>query len=189
VSSLVKCCTFTSVKKHKLIFLTGYMGSGKTALAREMSEYCGWVAVDTDALIEERSGCSIAAFFESKGETAFREAEKELLSELCRMERLIVSTGGGMPCYHGNMEHMNQNGITVYLRFSAEVLYEKLKNYTADRPLLQGKKGDDLKNHIAVTLQEREKYYLRSDIVIEKLSVNAQDLLNIITASFPEVRF
>lgn len=165
------------------------MGSGKTAMAREMSLRCGWKAVDTDALIEERSGCSITGFFESKGETAFREAEKVLLSELCGMERLIVSTGGGMPCYYGNMEQMKQNGITVYLRFSAEILYEKLKNYKSERPLLHGKTGDDLRTYITDTLREREPFYYKSDIIIEMESISAEDVIKAIVNEFPAIAF
>ena len=120
-----------------IIFLIGFMGSGKSTTGKRLARRMGYTFVDTDSLIAERLGMSVNKIFDRLGENAFREAETRLLNELIFKDNLVVSTGGGLPCYGGNMDLMNFNGQSVYLKVSSSVLYERLSLRKDKRPLIK----------------------------------------------------
>ena len=99
-----------------LIFLVGYMGCGKSTLGREMARRLGYEFVDTDNFIEEQQGKKISAIFAEEGEDYFRKLEREAVKSLKGRDNVIVSTGGGLPCFNGNMELMNEMGFTVFIK-------------------------------------------------------------------------
>jgi len=147
------------------IFITGFMGSGKTSLGLMLAGKCASRFIDMDEMIECRSGKTITEIFQSQGEAMFRETEKEVLNQLVKScEDLVVATGGGTACFFDNMEVMNKNGTTVYLKFSPELLFERLRDDVQHRPLLAEQK--DLKEYIAASLSEREKFYHKAQHII-----------------------
>jgi shikimate kinase len=153
------------------IFLTGFMGSGKSAMGSALAQELGLNFIDLDQVIETRFGKDIVTIFNSEGEKRFRELEQQALTETLDQDDCVVATGGGTPCFFDNMEKMNAAGVTLYLKMSSDSLSERLEQESEKRPLLEGKKGHELANHVQELLLEREKDYLKS-----KYKVKAKDL-------------
>lgn len=149
------------------IFLIGYMGSGKTTTGKLLAKKLNLQFIDTDMFIENRYCKSISAIFEEKGETGFREIERRILLEILDFENVVVSTGGGTPCFFDNMDLMNQSGITVYLKASVDELAERLKNGKQKRPLVKGKDLEEIKTCIAANLEKREHFYNQAAFIFE----------------------
>lgn len=148
------------------IFLIGFMGSGKSTLGRLLADAMGYQFVDTDQLIEEKCGCSVAQIFAEKGENAFRQLEREMLEKLLKLQRIVVATGGGMACKQENIEKMNAAGTTIYLQASAENLAIWLKPERKNRPLIAQQREEQLYQYIVQTLSQREKFYQQATFTI-----------------------
>lgn len=124
----------------KPLFLIGYMGCGKSTLGRKLARRLGIGFVDTDTLVEEQAGASVADVFRYEGEARFREAEREALERaIAAGGEAVVSTGGGLPTWGDNMQRMNGVGHTVFLRRSAAQIASRLSPYgRRKRPRLRG---------------------------------------------------
>lgn len=144
------------------ILLTGYMGAGKTTLGRALADRLGITFIDLDNYIEERYRKSISQIFAEKGEDGFRDIERRMLHEVAEFEDVIISTGGGTPCFFDNMDYMNQMGLTVYLQASLERLFIRLSIARKQRPLIKDKSDEELREFIAQQLAKREPYYSRA---------------------------
>lgn len=149
----------------KRVFIIGYMGSGKTTVGKKLSKHLSLNFIDLDAYIENKYHKSIAALFEEKDEEGFREIERSALKEVALIENVIISTGGGAPCFFDNMELMNSAGITVYLQASPEELASRLLASKTVRPLIKGKSREELIPFITEHLAKRDRYYKRAKIV------------------------
>jgi shikimate kinase len=154
------------VGKRKF-FLIGYMGSGKTTVGKQLAKKLNLGFIDMDLFIENRYHKSISAIFEEKGEAGFREIERKALYEIIDFENVVISTGGGLPCFFDNMDVMNQTGITIYLKTSAEELLERLRNGKQKRPLIKDKNPEEIKDFIATNLEKREKFYNKATFIFE----------------------
>jgi shikimate kinase len=148
----------------KRIFLTGYMGSGKTILGKALANRTNLSYIDTDHFIESRYRKKIREIFAGEGENRFREIEHNVISELADYEDVVISTGGGLPCFNNNMELMNEKGITVYLEVSVNELAARLETSKSVRPVLQGRSGEELKQFISENLDKRRPYYEQAKI-------------------------
>lgn len=148
------------------IFIVGYMGAGKSTLGRKLAECLGLQFIDTDIFIENRFRKRIADMFAEIGEEAFRKREMYVIQELSGMTDCIIATGGGLPCYYGNMELMNESGLTIYLKSHAENLAERLEQCKRTRPTIREKSGDELLNHIQHALSERSPIYEQAHIIL-----------------------
>ena len=137
------------------IFLIGYMGAGKTTLGKAFARALGLTFVDLDWYIEERFHKSIRQLFAERGEEGFRELEKRMLHEAGEFEDVVISVGGGTPCFFDNMEYMNEAGETVFLDVNLQVLFRRLKVAKQQRPLLDGKTDEELMAFIQEALQKR----------------------------------
>jgi shikimate kinase len=162
------------------LFLIGYMGSGKSTVGRKLAAKLGYHFMDTDTIIETIAGKSISEIFETEGEQGFRIMEHELLKEAIKNENIIVSTGGGMPCYHNNMEIMNNAGITVYIKMSPESLARRVIQSKQKRPLLASIANEELPAVIRKKLAEREVYYNQAKYCVKGENFNINNLLNLI---------
>lgn len=147
------------------------MGSGKSSLGKQLSEKLNFRFVDLDKYIEEKLKKPIAEIFEQHGENFFRQTEADCLRELGELENTVIATGGGTPCFYENMNWLNKNGATVYLKFPPEILFERLLPLKKNRPLLAHMKDGELLNFIEEKLAERENFYLQSNYTIENPSV------------------
>ncbi len=126
------------------VILIGYMGSGKTTLGKKLSSRLGLKFIDTDSMIEKQQNCSIQEIFNTKGESYFRELEKKLIFELKKEQNLLISTGGGLPCFNDLMAELNELGITIYLKRPAKELANRVIRSKKKRPLLIGKTEEEL---------------------------------------------
>lgn len=151
----------------KRIYLIGYMGAGKTTVGRALEKLAGLSFIDLDHYIEGRYLKTIGQLFAERGEEAFREIERRVLHEVSMFEDVIISTGGGTPCFYDNMEFMKANGTTVYLKVSVDELAKRLELCKHTRPVLQGRTGDELKVFIARNLEDREVFYERADVLFD----------------------
>jgi shikimate kinase len=150
------------------IFLIGFMGSGKTYLGKQLASKLGFLFVDVDSIIENTEGVTIAQLFDNQGETHFRKIESERLQGLGKWDEVIISTGGGAPCFHDNMDWMNANGITVYLKTDSQLLLNRLKSETDNRPLLRGKTDAELLEFIKNKVADRTPFYEKAKIIVEQ---------------------
>ncbi len=161
-----------------LIYLIGFMGCGKTTLALKLADSLGFEAVDLDRFIEERNFKSVPAIFETYGEEHFRTLERKALEEVAQFSNVVVSTGGGAPCFFDNMTFMNSSGITIYLDTSVELLSERLQKSKTDRPLIRGKQPGEIEIAIREMLDKRSKYYNMARIVVANRDNPLPDVLN-----------
>ncbi len=142
--------------KQTNIVLIGFMGSGKTTVGRKLAEELGFEFVDTDALIEEKMGCTINEIFATKGEEFFREAETLVLKGLQKSaKRYVIATGGGMPVRPVNQKRMRKLGLVIYLSATPETIIQHLQGDNT-RPLLQ---TEDKEEAIRKRLVERRFVY------------------------------
>ncbi len=147
-------------------FLIGYMGSGKTTLGKILATHLNLAFIDLDTYIEQRYFKTITQLFEEKGEDEFRIIEQAALQEVSDFENIIISTGGGAPCFFNNMQLMNEKGITIFLNVTAEKLVENLKNAKSVRPLLKDKTDDELLSFIQENLTKRAPFYSQAKLVL-----------------------
>jgi shikimate kinase len=151
----------------KRIFLLGYMGVGKTTIGKELSTRLNLTFLDLDHHIEARYHKTISLLFAEKGEDEFRRIEYRMLRETAMFEDILISTGGGTPCFFDNMAFMNRVGETVYLKASPEELANRLDRIGANRPVLEGRKGEDLRSFISENLEKRAPFYLQAQIIFD----------------------
>lgn len=144
------------------ILLVGFMASGKTTLGKALASDLGLQFVDLDHYIENRYHCTIAQLFAERGEEAFRQIERNILHEVAEFEDVVISTGGGTPCFFDNMDYMNAQGTTVFLEASPEVIYTRLTIARVQRPLVKGKTANELRQYITEMLEHRASYYTRA---------------------------
>ena len=156
----------------KRIILIGYMGAGKTTIGKALSKRLGLMFYDLDWYIESRMHKTIAQIFADDGEEGFREIEYNMLHEVAEFENVIVSCGGGTPCFFDNMGYLNAQGETIYLQAAPEVLAKHLKMGKVVRPLIVGKTDEELLAYISESLEKREPYYSRAKHILNV------DLLN-----------
>ena len=145
----------------KKIILLGYMGSGKSTIAKSLATKVGLPYLDLDEIIEKRENTTLKNLFSNKGELYFRKLEHEVLSELMNNQNsFILSLGGGTPCYANNHEVIKgENRESVYLSASIDTLYSQLQNENDTRPLIANKREDEMKEFIAKNLFDRSYYY------------------------------
>lgn len=148
------------------LFLIGYSGAGKTTLGRAFARSVGFDFIDLDWYIEQRFHSDIATLFRQRGEDGFRRLERNLLHEVGEFENVIISCGGGTPCYSDNMDYMLSAGITVFLQSGEEALFRRLKVARDARPLLQGKDDEALRAAIRQACEERRQFYERAAYTI-----------------------
>lgn len=147
------------------IFLIGYMGAGKTTLGKAFARAMGLTFVDLDWYIEERYHKTVRQIFEERGEDGFRELEKRMLHETGEFEDVVISVGGGTPCFFDNMDYMNSVGQTVFLDVDVKVLFRRLKVAKQQRPLLANKTDEELMTFIVEALQKRLPFYSKANYV------------------------
>jgi shikimate kinase len=163
-----------------LLFLVGFMGVGKTTIAKKLAKKLSYDWVDTDMLIAQNEGISVTEIFKLKGEEHFRKLEIEVLHSFHGKSKLIIATGGGMPCYNDLMDKMNAMGITIYLERSPKELFQRLKNATQNRPLLQQKNDDELLKYIEENLSTRVKTYQKARYTADRFNQTPEKIITII---------
>lgn len=155
------------MKTKARIFLIGFMGSGKSTLGATLAKSLGYEYWDTDDWIEKTEERSISEIFDAKGETYFREREREALAAAIKQENVIIATGGGLPCFFDNMNVIERFGWSVFLEIKAVDLLERLRGETAQRPLLSKMKEQELLEWMEYKIDSRNEFYSRADIHVD----------------------
>lgn len=155
------------------IVLIGFMGTGKTTVARDLSERLKVEFLDVDELIEEKMEMTIGEIFENYGEAHFREIEKDIIKELKGKENMIISCGGGVCLNHGNIINIKENNKVILLEAPAETIIKRV-NGDSTRPLLKGKMNVD---KIENLLQQRKAaYHEAADMIIDTKDKTFEDI-------------
>jgi len=142
--------------------LVGFMGTGKSSVGRLVAEQLHFDYLDTDELIQSRTGRIIADIFAKDGEPAFRKLEEQIVAELAAHERTVIATGGGLPVNPKNLASLKTHALVVCLWASPDRIWERVRNQT-HRPLLN---TPDPKRKIRELLAAREPFYRQADVLL-----------------------
>lgn len=160
------------------IFLIGFMGSGKTHWGRLLATQLHLPFYDLDEVIVQMEGQSVAGVFEEKGEEYFRLVEKDLLEGIINDHPgLILSCGGGTPCFFNNIDLMKKEGIVVWLNTSIETLTKRLLKEKVQRPIIKNISDDALYSFILKKMNDRRLYYEQADVHVEEDEATIDSLL------------
>lgn len=158
------------------VYLIGFMGSGKSTAGRKLARKLQLDFYDLDDLIEQERGMSISDYFEKYGEENFRLLERKILRQTFEKNKVLISTGGGTPCFFDNIEAINRNGVSVYLDADIPLIVSRLKNEKAKRPLIKNKREDELHDALSELLNKREKFYRQAQIIVPAKDLNINKL-------------
>jgi len=162
------------------IALIGFMGTGKSTVGRLLAEQLQFAFLDTDALIEERTGRKITEIFATSGEQMFRDLEAQLVRDLETRKNTVISTGGGLPVNPHNLASLKQHSLVVCLWARPESIYERVRDQT-HRPLLN---ETDPLARIRSLLAIREPHYKQADILINSDLRSAREVTQQILNQF-----
>ncbi len=162
------------------IVLLGYMYTGKTTMGKSLAKRLNYDFFDTDNEIENAYHYTVIDIFRHFSEQVFRNMERQILMSLLKRDHVVIACGGGAPCFFDNIKQINDNAISVYLKMDSKHIisrYQKSKSY---RPLLMNKTDDEVKDYINQSLQERQQYYNKADIIIDAFDLTPQKLEQVI---------
>lgn len=148
------------------VFLIGFMGCGKSTVGKKLATKMELDFIDLDDEVVNQMGFSIQDAFALKGEGFFREQEALALKRYQNTKNVIISVGGGTPCFGDNMRTMLEAGIVVYIKMNKKELNHRLSQNRGNRPLLLSLNENELEAYINTTLDNREKHYNQADIVV-----------------------
>lgn len=158
------------------IFLIGFMGSGKTHWGKQLAAQLKFPYFDLDEVIAEKENKPVTQIFAECGEESFRNKEKQTLESLIdEHESMVLSCGGGTPCFFNNIETMKKYGIVVWLNTHVEILVQRLMKEKESRPLIKNIADDDMRTYIIRKLNERRIYYEQADVILDNensISIN-----------------
>lgn len=145
------------------------MGSGKSHTGQQLATALNLPFVDLDVRLETQEGRSIGQIFETDGEAHFRQLEAKILRDTVNDHSAIISCGGGAPCFHQNMDWINEHGLSIYLQASVELLAKRLLKGQAQRPLVRDLNESQLETFIADRLSIRESFYNQSKLIVSQI--------------------
>lgn len=168
------------------IVLIGYMGAGKTTVGKALAKELDVTFYDLDWYIETRMRRTVKQLFDECGEEGFRQIERSMLHEVAEFENVVISCGGGTPCFFDNMDYLNQQAETVYLQATPTVLQQHLKMGKGVRPLLLNKTPEEIDIYIREQLAQREEFYLKAKHILD---VNLMDSYDKIVEHINKIRY
>ena len=179
----------TEHQKRNLIFLTGFMASGKSTIGPILANTLGYGFVDVDKLIESRAGKTVKEIFQENGEKFFRDIERQVIQEVSKLDQHVISLGGGTVVDANNFHAIKQAGTLVYLYSSPDHLLKRLQHKT-DRPVLSDSGGqrlsaDDLRNRVLQLYKAREPIYAQAHLTIftddKKVGITVDEIVKKLT--------
>lgn len=163
--------------EKKLVFISGFMGCGKTTQGKKLAKEMGYYFIDLDDYIADQHDKTITDLFKEVGEDEFRKIETIALQECIKDNfKALIATGGGTPCFNDNLKLMKESGKIVYLKMDAEALYNRLFNAKQDRPLIRDKADEDMFLYIENLLKTREVFYNQAHIITSGVTVDIEAL-------------
>lgn len=163
------------------------MGSGKTTLGKTLAGRLDYQFIDMDRKIEQEQQMSINEIFTAMGEAFFRDQEEKLLKRLIRLDDIVVSTGGGVPCHKDNMSLIKNSGVSIYLKMNRDAIFNRLVTEQTERPLIKNMSPERLYDFVKIKLAEREPFYNQADIIVDAMDIRPDELLTSIRNRAPEV--
>lgn len=165
------------------------MGSGKTLVSKELNILNNFKIFDLDTEISKQNNRSITEIFKEKGEIFFRKTEKEVLEKILSTEKnIILSLGGGTPCYYNNIDSINEKTISVFLKTNVKTLAQRLSSEKDKRPLIQNISNEDLSEFIAKHLFERNPFYNQAKITINTDNLSAREIAEEILTQIKQIQ-
>jgi len=167
------------MENKNLIFISGFMGCGKTTQGKKLAKEMGYYFIDLDEYIANKFDKNITDIFKDFGEKEFRIIETNALNEcINENQKTIIAIGGGTPCFNNNMELMQQSGQVIYLKMTALELFGRLFNAKGDRPLIKDKEDQDMLLYIENLLSTREEFYNQANLIVDG-NIFGVDLLKV----------
>ncbi len=156
--------------QKKLVYLAGFMGSGKSTIGPILANTLGFEYVDVDKMIEQQAGKRITEIFDEVGEQGFRSIEKRALQDVADRDNTVIALGGGTIANEENFRLIHESGIIVYLQLSPEEILKRVRHKT-DRPMLKDEHGEvlseaEMQKRIEELLRRRHQFYARADVVV-----------------------
>lgn len=166
----------------KIYYLIGMMGVGKSSIGLGAARKLDFAFVDLDDYIRKHENQSINEIFKNKGESAFREMEHRYLTQLEFADApfALVSTGGGTPVYHNNMEYMNSHGRTIWLDTPLSIIIERLKDMKDDRPLISSIQDQKMEEHLKKMYESRLPYFNKADLTLKNIGYDHEVIDNLV---------
>lgn len=153
------------------------MGAGKSYYGKKLADYYNLQFVDLDDEIMLQENLTITDIFVQKGEVYFRQVEHEILQQYIKNHKdFVMACGGGTPCFYNNIIEMKKEGVIVWINPSQKILFNRLQQEQQKRPLIKHLTTQKLKSFITQQIQEREKYYNQSNIIINDDNINIEEL-------------
>ena len=162
------------------IYLIGYMYSGKTTVGRKLADALGYDFLDLDQAIEARYHTTLPLFFKRYGEPMFRQVEMQMLHATDQMDNVVISTGGGTPCFGNNMQWINANGISIYLRLTEESICKRMESSRKCRPTVMALPPEERKQFIHDQLSARLPIYQQARHTIVADGMDTKDIISTI---------
>ncbi|HBH47158.1 MAG TPA: shikimate kinase [Bacteroidales bacterium] len=160
------------------VYLIGFKNSGKTTAGRKLARKLKLNFLDLDDLIEKNDGRTVPEIFSQDGEDVFREKERSALQQTAGMDKVVISTGGGVPRFFNNMDFMLENGTTVYLKLDEDTLVGRLRIAAQNRPILKGKSPEEIRSYVQDLLRDYEHYYLRAKYVVDAKNLAPEEIVS-----------
>ena len=159
------------------IFITGFMGSGKTTFGKKLAALLKYDHLDLDQWIEENENITIEAIFKNESEQFFRELETKYLKKIVKIKKsVVVSLGGGAICFNDNLNLVKKNGLLIYIKLSPLVLTNRIIKSKIKRPLLQNLNRKELLTEIKKLLLKRKIFYEQAHLIINDLNLNPKNV-------------
>ncbi|MDA3781276.1 MAG: AAA family ATPase [Bacteroidales bacterium] len=163
------------------IYIIGFMGCGKTTVGKKLAAKINYPFIDLDKYIEEKHNKSILSLLNTDNDIEFRKLEKEALHTVSEAyKNVVISTGGGTPCFSDNINYMNSIGETFYLEADIPLINDRLKNAKTLRPLIANKTQEEIFNYTEILLKERKPYYRQAKHKIDAISIKINQIVELL---------
>lgn len=162
------------------------MSSGKSTIGKQLARKMNMEFIDIDDAFESKYKMTISNFFDLFGEKKFRELERIVLLESLEQNHVIISTGGGTPCFFNNIELINSNGISIYLKLHPNSIINRLLHTKKQRPLLKNLNSEELSGYVNSQLSNRENYYQQARFIYSIENKKPNEVYYLLKRSFEE---
>ncbi len=163
-----------------VIYLIGYMASGKTTFGKKLANVLQYKFIDLDNLIEAKEKQTVAEIFATKGETYFREIEKQVLHTTINLQNVVISCGGGTPCFNNNIDFINENGFTIWMHTPIGFILERIKKESNQRPLVKDLNDEALQIKIENHFKERVPFYSQAKLEFNSKIMKEKDFITLV---------
>ena len=165
------------------------MGCGKSTVGRKVARYANLRFIDTDSLVEQREGATVADVITFQGEEHFRAVERAVLDDTAAEDNIVVSTGGGLPVWGDNMEQISRLGLSIYLRRTPQNILSRLSPYGRQkRPKFRGLNDEQLLAFMTQHMAEREPIYSKADVVLDCDTMSDNEIIELISREIKNLK-